>query len=120
LAFAAVLGAERAGAVVDARVDDARVTPRLVRRDAVLFFEDDDLEVRVQAAELVGRRQPHDAAADDRYVVSHVPDPVAALCFRAAERHGSVSVVRSLRSLWYGLRPFARFAFARFAFARSL
>jgi hypothetical protein len=65
LAAEAVRGLQRAGLVVDARVEDARVVAGLVLADAGFLLEDDDLAAGEARLEAVRRREPDDSAADD-------------------------------------------------------
>src|SRR5438270_478612 len=60
-----------AGLVVDAGVDDAAVVAGLVVRDVGLFFEQDEPRAWRPVEDGARRRQPDDAAADDRDVVGH-------------------------------------------------
>ncbi len=76
-AFDAELGLERAGLVVDARMDDAAVVAGLMRGKQLLFLEQDELEVRMAQEQLPRRRQADDAAADDRDVVRHIVEILA-------------------------------------------
>jgi hypothetical protein len=62
---------ERPRLIVDARMDDAAVVPGLMLVVLGLFFDVRKLEARVAVQELAGRRQPHDAAADDGDVINH-------------------------------------------------
>ena len=56
---------ERARGVVDPRVDNAAVMPRLVRGDPVFLLENEDAEALVAAQRLAGNRKPENARADD-------------------------------------------------------
>src|SRR3990172_4313010 len=60
---------ERAGLVVDARVEDSAIVPRLVEPDFGLFLQDQDRGARLPAQELEGGREPHDSASHDDHVV---------------------------------------------------
>ncbi len=71
-AFDTELGLERPRLIVDPRVDHAGVVAGLVRRQDVLFLEDDQLEVGVAGEEFAPGRQADDAAPDDRDVVRHM------------------------------------------------
>ena len=53
------------GLVVEARVDDAAVAPRLMQRDLRLLLEDDDARPRSRLEEGEARGQADDAPADD-------------------------------------------------------
>ena len=59
-----------AGRVVDARVDDAGVVARLVRGDPGLAVQDRQAQARVAGQQLARGRQPDEAGAHDRDVVS--------------------------------------------------
>ncbi len=63
--LAAVDRLERAGLVVDARVNHARVAARLVCSEAGLFFEHDDFFTGIEPLKLITSGEADDAAADD-------------------------------------------------------
>ena len=55
---------ERARSVVDPRVDNAAVMPRLVCGDPVFLLENEDAEAVVAEQRLAGDREPENARAD--------------------------------------------------------
>ena len=57
-----------AGLVVDPRVDDAAVVPRLMSGDARLFFNDGEREPRKSPRECQGGRQPYNSSSNHRNV----------------------------------------------------
>jgi hypothetical protein len=69
-AFDAEPRLQRAGHVVDARVDHARVVARLVGADLALALEHADAGLRVARKQLAGHGEADDAAADDREVAA--------------------------------------------------
>src|SRR5205085_2012608 len=83
----AVAGLQRAGLVVQPRVDDAAVVTRLVCAQAVLGLQYDQ---RPGAAREQGARgrQPHDPAPDDRDLVA------AAVSHRSPTRSGLAAITR--------------------------
>ncbi len=65
---------ERAGLVVDSRVDDAAVVARLVLAPDVFFLDVRDAQARVAKQQLARRGEADDASADYSDVVDHVDD----------------------------------------------
>ena len=63
---------QRAGRVVDAGVDDARVVAGLVRADALLALDDVHAQVGVAQQRLAGDGEPEDPGADDDEVAGRV------------------------------------------------
>ncbi len=71
----AVARLQRAGAVIEAGVNDAAVVAGLVGGDAVFFFDDGDVHVREAASDFERGSQSYDACANDEQVdftVSHM------------------------------------------------
>ena len=69
-AESAVERSQRAGPVVDARVEHARVAARLMLGDGVLFFEHGDGLAGKPLEKSIGRRQADNSAADDDEVAA--------------------------------------------------
>ena len=90
LALAAVDRLERAGLVIDARVQHARVVAGLVEGQLGLLLQHHDPRAGEFPGELVGRRQADDPAADDGHVgVVHVAAPHASSMRREPELVGA-------------------------------
>src|SRR5262249_4084778 len=62
---------QRARLVVEPRVDDAAVAPRLVRRERALLLEHDERRSRAERQDRERRREPDDASSDDDDVCAH-------------------------------------------------
>ena len=65
LALATVDGLERPWLVIDPRVENTGVVPRLVMSEFRLLFKNDDLASREAFGETIGGGQSDDAATDD-------------------------------------------------------
>ena len=85
----AVARLERAGAVVEAGVDDAGVVSGLMSSDAVFLVDDDEAVSRKAAGEVEGGGESDDARADDEKVglaIGHKACLVERIIIRSAER----------------------------------
>jgi hypothetical protein len=75
---------QRAGLVVDARVDDAAVVAALVEGEPLFLLEESDSGARSASKDLAGDRQADQSAADDEAVENGLrPGPVS-VSFRSS------------------------------------
>src|SRR5690606_12413124 len=70
LTFAAVHGLLRAGGIVDAGMEHARIVTRLMLRDLRFLFKNAGSQLRTRLEQAICGGQPDNLSADNRYVKS--------------------------------------------------